>query len=155
MQQGLAIKEIGYTAQVPIAEYLLPELDGRDGGDFSGVVISDELYSAIDPVQTDLYTGFYVEDFPQTVGIADDLAHKGKQSYESDSPYAIVISGTLFEFQKTLYNTMLFASLLVGTVFLSRQAAFFTSGYIPILIMIAINIPLCPRWGLRIKNSIE
>lgn len=124
LQQGLAIKEIGYTAQVPIAEYLLPELDGRDGGDFSGVVISDELYSAIDPVQTDLYTGFYVEDFPQTVGIADDLAHKGKQSYESDSPYAIVISGTLFELQKTLYNTMLFASLLVGTVFFIAAGSF-------------------------------
>lgn len=124
LQQGLAIKEIGYTEQVPIAEYLLPELDGRDGGDFSGVVISDELYSAIDPVQTDLYTGFYVEDFPQTVGIAADLAHKGKQSYESDSPYAIVISGTLFELQKTLYNTMLFASLLVGTVFFIAAGSF-------------------------------
>ncbi|WP_340004299.1 FtsX-like permease family protein [Paenibacillus sp. FSL K6-0276] len=124
LKQGLSIREIGYTQHVPIAEYLLPELDGRDGGDFSGVVISDELYKAIDPVQTDLYTGFYMDDFPQTVGIAADLAHKGKRSYESNSPYAIVVSGTLFEIQRTLYNTMLFASLLVGTVFFIAAGSF-------------------------------
>lgn len=124
LKQGLTIREIGYTQHVPIAEYLLPELDGRDGGDFSGVVISDELYHTIDPVQTDMYTGFYVEDFPQTVGIAADLAHKGKRAYESNSPYAIVVSGTLFEIQRTLYNTMLFASLLVGTVFFIAAGSF-------------------------------
>ncbi len=124
LKQGITIREIGYTQHVPIAEYLLPELDGRDGGDFSGVVISDELYHIIEPVQSDLYTGFYLEDFPQTVGIAADLAEKGKRSYESDSPYAIVVSGTLFEIQRTLYNTMLFASLLVGTVFFIAAGSF-------------------------------
>lgn len=124
LKQGITIREKGYTQHVPIAEYLLPELDGRDGGDFSGVVISDELYTAIDPMQTDLYTGFYVNDFPKTVGIAADIAHKGKRSYESDSPYAIVVSGTLFEIQKTLYSTMLFASLLVGTVFFIAAGSF-------------------------------
>jgi putative ABC transport system permease protein len=124
LKQGLSIRETGYTQHVPIAEYLLPELDGRDGGDFSGVVISDALYKAIAPVQTDLYTGFYMDDFPQTVGIAADLAHKGKRAYERNSPYAIVVSGTLFEIQKTLYNTMLFASLLVGTVFFIAAGSF-------------------------------
>lgn len=87
-------------------------------------MISDELYKAIHPVQTDLYTGFYMDDFPRTVGIAADLAHKGKRSYESNSPYAIVVSGTLFEIQRTLYNTMLFASLLVGTVFFIAAGSF-------------------------------
>lgn len=73
-----------------------------------------------------------MDDFPRTVGIAADLAHKGKRSYENNSPYAIVVSGTLFEIQRTLYNTMLFASLLVGTVFSLQQAASFTSGCIQI-----------------------
>lgn len=31
LKQGLSIREMGYTQNVPIAEYLLPELDGRDG----------------------------------------------------------------------------------------------------------------------------
>lgn len=117
LTQGLSIREIGYTEQVPIAEYLLPELDGRDGGDFSGVVVSDDLYNAIHPVKTDRYTGFYAEDFSRTVGIAADLAVKGKKKYEGDATYALVVSGTVFEIKQTLYSSMLFASLLVGTVF--------------------------------------
>ncbi|ASA23198.1 ABC transporter permease [Paenibacillus donghaensis] len=124
LQQGLSIREGGYTRHVPIAEYLLPELDGRDGGDFSGLVVSDELYRQIEPVQTDSYSGFYLEDFPQTVGIAAELAKRGKLAYESDAPYAIVVSGTLFEIQRTLYSTMLFASLLVGTVFFIAAGSF-------------------------------
>lgn len=124
LKQGLDIRETGYTEQVPIAEYLLPELDGRDGGDFSGVVVSDSLFAIIDPVQSDLYTGFYVEDFTRTVGIASGLADQGKVSYERESPYAVVVSGTLFEIQRTLYSTMLFASLLVGTVFFMAAGSF-------------------------------
>lgn len=132
---------------MPIAEYLLPELDGRDGGDFSGVVVSDSLFATINPVQRDLYTGFYVDPFQQTVGIASRLADKGKVSYESKSPYAVVVSGTLFEIQRTLYSTMLFASLLVGTVFLSPQAASCTSGCTWILTMTGCSIPPCPEWA--------
>lgn len=124
LKQGVDIQEIGYTEHVPIAEYLLPELDGRDGGDFSGVVVSDSLFATINPVQRDLYTGFYVDPFQQTVGIASGLADKGKVSYESKSPYAVVVSGTLFEIQRTLYSTMLFASLLVGTVFFIAAGSF-------------------------------
>ncbi|MBT2290617.1 ABC transporter permease [Paenibacillus albidus] len=124
LSQGLSIQETGYTRHVPIAEYLLPELDGRDGGDFSGVVVSDELFRSIDPVQTDHYTGFYIKDFPQTVGIAAGLAENGKRAYESKADYAVVVSGTLFEIQRTLYSTMLFASLLVGTVFFIAAGSF-------------------------------
>lgn len=124
LEQGMEIVEAGYTGHVPIAEYLLPELDGRDGGDFSGIVISDSLFQAITPVHTDRYTGFYVDDFPQTSGIARSLSDKGKVAYESDAPYAVVVSGTLFEIQKILYSTMLFASLLVGTVFFIAAGSF-------------------------------
>lgn len=124
LEQGTEIVETGYTEHVPIAEYLLPELDGRDGGDFSGVVVSDSLFHSIVPAQIDYYSGFYVDDFPQTSGIARTLADKGKVAYESDSPYAVVVSGTLFEIQKTLYSTMLFASLLVGTVFFIAAGSF-------------------------------
>ncbi|CQR57153.1 ABC transporter permease [Paenibacillus riograndensis] len=124
LKQGTRIQEIGYTQHVPIAEYLLPELDGRGGGDFSGLVVSDSLYSGIVPVHQDWYTGFYMEDFPRTAGIAPELAATGKVPYEAKSSYAVVISGTLFEIQRTLYSTMLFASLLVGTVFFIAAGSF-------------------------------
>lgn len=124
LTQGEEIRETGYTAQVPIAEYLLPELDGRDGGDFSGLVVSDDLYGSVIPVQSDRYTGFYVDDLPQTVGIATALTDNGKVSYEKEASYAIVVAGTLFETQRTLYSTMLFASLLVGTVFFIAAGSF-------------------------------
>lgn len=122
--QGTDIREIGYTQQVPVAEYLLPELDGRGGGDFSGLVISDNLYNSIAPVQQDMYYGFYMEDFQQTVGIASELTDNGKVSYEQKASYAVVVSGTLFEIQRTLYSTMLFASLLVGTIFFIAAGSF-------------------------------
>lgn len=64
LEQGTDIREVGYTQHVPVAEYLLPELDGRGGGDFSGLVVSDSLYNTIVPVQQDMYYGFYMEDFP-------------------------------------------------------------------------------------------
>ncbi|MGN7761545.1 ABC transporter permease [Paenibacillus sp. 22594] len=124
LKQGIQIEETGYTQHVPVAEYLLPELDGRGGGDFSGLVISDSLYSRVIPVQQDWYTGFYVDDFARTVGVASELAAKGKVPYEEKSAYAVVISGTLFEIQRTLYSTMLFASLLVGTVFFIAAGSF-------------------------------
>lgn len=124
LEQGTDIREIGYTQHVPVAEYLLPELDGRGGGDFSGVVISDRLYDTIVPVQQDMYHGFYMEDFPQTAGIAASLSDGGKVAYESKADYAVVVSGTLFEIQQTLYSTMLFASLLVGTVFFIAAGSF-------------------------------
>ncbi|MFE4711147.1 FtsX-like permease family protein [Paenibacillus sp. NPDC056722] len=124
LRQGNSIRETGYTEELPIANHLLPALDGVDGGDFSGIVVNDELYAAIRPVQTDRYTGFYVADLLQTVGIAADLSVKGKRAYTADYPYAIAVSGTLFEIHKTLYSTMLFASLLVGTVFFIAAGSF-------------------------------
>ncbi|WP_342421787.1 ABC transporter permease [Paenibacillus sp. FSL E2-0178] len=124
LEQGTDIREIGYTQHVPVAEYLLPELDGRGGGDFSGLVVSDSLYNSIAPVQQDIYYGFYMEDFPRTVGIASRLADGGKVAYEHKANYAVVVSGTLFEIQRTLYSTMLFASLLVGTVFFIAAGSF-------------------------------
>ncbi|WP_151734289.1 ABC transporter permease [Paenibacillus tengchongensis] len=124
LKQGTVIEETGYTGHVPIAEYLLPELDGRDGGDFSGIVVSDSLFAAVTPVQRDWYTGFYMKNFERTVGIAAGLAEKGKVAHENDKPYAVVVSGTLFEIQRTLYSTMLFASLLVGTVFFIAAGSF-------------------------------
>lgn len=124
LEQGTDIREIGYTQHVPVAEYLLPELDGRGGGDFSGLVVGDSLYNTIVPVQQDIYYGFYMEDFRQTVGIAASLADSGKVAYEHTETYAVVVSGTLFEIQRTLYSTMLFASLLVGTVFFIAAGSF-------------------------------
>ncbi|SET59626.1 ABC transporter permease [Paenibacillus sp. NFR01] len=124
LEQGISVRESDYTPQVPIAEYLLPELDGRIGGDFSGLVVSDELYAAVRPQQTDRYTGFYTPDLHGTVGIAAGLARSGKSAYEETAPYALVVSGTLFEIQRTQYSAMLLASLLAGTVFFIAAGSF-------------------------------
>lgn len=127
LADGSSIAETGYTAHVPVAEYLLPELDGESGGDFSGVVVSDGLYASLRAEGSDGYTGYYTapgSDFLQTVGIAAELAETGKRSYEQPGSYALVVSGTLFESQRLLLSAMLFASLLVGTVFFIAAGSF-------------------------------
>lgn len=117
------ITEIGYTRYVAIPEYLLPELD--EDSLFGGLVVSDLRFSQISsPLRTDHYTGFYVEDFRETEGIASHISTRGAIRYEMDKPYAITVSGTLFALRSSLYSMMLFAALLVGTVFFIAAGSF-------------------------------
>ena len=117
------VKEIGYTDHVAIPEFLLPELD--DQSLFGGLVLSDTLFGQIEtPLKTERYTGLYVEDFRKTEGIASNLAERGAVRYEMNEPYAIMISGTLFSLRNSLYSMMLFAALLVGTVFFIAAGSF-------------------------------
>ena len=117
------LTEIGYTDHVVIPEYLLPELD--EHALFGGLVISDERFAEISrPVRVERYTGFYVEDFQQTEGIASGLAPNGFVRYEADEPYAAAVSGTLFALRSSQYSMMLFAALLVGTVFFIAAGSF-------------------------------
>lgn len=118
----LQVREIGITKYVPIPNHLLREID--EG--FSGVVVSDQLFDQLDsPVRTDQYTGYYVNDFNQTIGMAKNLAGEGgRTKYEADQSYAITVSGTLISRQKGLYNSMLFVGLLVGTVFFIAAGSF-------------------------------
>ncbi|WP_054958646.1 FtsX-like permease family protein [Paenibacillus dakarensis] len=123
--QGLEaeISEIGYTRYVAIPEYLLPELD--EDSLFGGLVVSDARFNQIaSPERTDHYTGFYVEDFQETEGIASHISTRGAVRYEMDKPYALTVSGTLFALRSSLYSMMLFAALLVGTVFFFAAGSF-------------------------------
>lgn len=125
LQSGsLTLRETGYTGQVAIPEYVLPEMDGRDGGDFTGLVVSDAFFQAVKAERTERYTAFYVHDFRLTSGLAESLAKDGKQPYESKAGYSLAVSGTLFDVQHTRYSTMLFAALLVGTVFFMAAGSF-------------------------------
>lgn len=117
------VTEIGYTRYVAIPEYLLPELD--EDSLFGGLVVSDSRFKQISaPLRTDHYTGFYVEDFRQTEEIASHITTRGVVRYDMDEPYALTVSGTLFSLRSSLYSMMLFAALLVGTVFFIAAGSF-------------------------------
>ncbi|WP_106768996.1 FtsX-like permease family protein [Paenibacillus faecalis] len=115
--------EIGYTRHVAIPEYLLPELD--ENSLLGGLVISDSQFQQFtSPEKTDRYTGFYVEDFRQTEDIASHMTNNGAVRYEMDKSYALTVSGTLFAVRSSQYSMMLFAALLVGTVFFIAAGSF-------------------------------
>lgn len=117
------VTEIGYTRHVAVPEYLLPEL--YEVSLLGGLVVSDSRFAQISsPARTDRYTGFYVQDFLQTEGIASHLTNKGVVRYEMDETYALTVSGTMFALMSSQYSMMLFAALLVGTVFFIAAGSF-------------------------------
>jgi putative ABC transport system permease protein len=117
----LTLREIGYTQHVPIPDYLINDIE--EG--FSGLVVSDTFFQQIgSSAPVDTYTGFYVDDFEQTFGIAEQLAEGGVMRYGTNNHYAITVSGTLAVMQKSLYSTMLLAALLVGMVFFIAAGSF-------------------------------
>ncbi|MCT1402208.1 ABC transporter permease [Paenibacillus sp. p3-SID867] len=119
----ILLHETGYSDHVGVPEYLLPEMDNDSR--FGGLVVSDETFAAItNPVRLERYTGFYVDDFTKTEGIVPHLAPRGAVRYEMGQPYALAVSGTLFALRDSLYNMLLFAALLVGTVFFIAAGSF-------------------------------
>ncbi|SEM31012.1 putative ABC transport system permease protein [Paenibacillus sp. cl141a] len=120
---GIRLREIGYSDHVGVPEYLLPEMD--DDSRFGGLVVSDDIFAAVTvPVRQERYTGFYVDDFTETEGIVPHLAPGGAVRYEMDRSFALAVSGTLFALRDSLYNMLLFAALLVGTVFFIAAGSF-------------------------------
>ncbi|MBD0382413.1 FtsX-like permease family protein [Paenibacillus sedimenti] len=119
-ENGLVIQEIGFTQHVGMPDYLLADMDGS----FGGFVVSDQVFNQVAAARTDHFTGFYVENFGLTEGMASRLTRDGVTRYDTDQPYAITVSGTLYTVQKSLFGTMLFAALLVGTVFFIAAGSF-------------------------------
>ncbi|MBD2846718.1 ABC transporter permease [Paenibacillus sp. IB182496] len=120
-----ALRERGYTDHVALPDYLAANIEQRDNqGEFTGLVVRNEVYDALPAAETERYTGFYVEDFRQTAGLAKTLAPDGVVRYELDRPYAMTVSGTLYELQRGLYRTMLLAALLAGAVFFIAAGSF-------------------------------
>ena len=52
------------------------------------------------------------------------MAPGGAVRYEMDRTFALAVSGTLFALRDSLYNMLLFAALLVGTVFFIAAGSF-------------------------------
>lgn len=122
---GMSVREVGVTEYVAIPDYLMMELGDEWEGNFSGLVISDSLRRELPAdSDTDRFTGFYVEHYEKTAGIAAHLTTNGKTSYDTDSPYALTVSGTLYEVQRATYSVLLFSALLVGVVFFIAAGSF-------------------------------
>lgn len=121
----LGLVEKGITSHVPIPEYLTLELGGSMEGKFSGLIVSDEWLEQIPAaVQEDRYFAFYLAAPEQGEGIGSTLSQNGKVTYEGKESYAMTVSGTLFAVQTSIYSTMLFIALLVGTVFFIAAGSF-------------------------------
>ncbi|GAB6928680.1 ABC transporter permease [Paenibacillus sp. JCM 10914] len=118
-----ALHEIGYSLHAGVPEYLLPEVN--DHIRFGRMIVSDEMFNSItDPLRQERYTGFYVDDFTTTEGIASHLTTNGTIRYDIDRSYALTVSGSIFTFRASLYSMLLFAALLVGTVFFIAAGSF-------------------------------
>lgn len=89
-----------------------------------GLVISDDLFQKLSAVNTDLFTGFFTAEFEKTTGIADNLANTGAKFASNKNPYAMTVSGTLYQHQMSMYRMMLFVALLIGAVFFIAAGSF-------------------------------
>ncbi|WP_410768437.1 ABC transporter permease [Fontibacillus sp. BL9] len=126
-EDGLLLHEIGITERVSIADHLTPELGNQREGVFSGLVVNDAVKERLrldDSSRVERYTAYYTESMESTVGIASHLTENGKMDYERGKPYAMTVSGTLFEVQRTTFGALLFFALLVGTVFFIAAGSF-------------------------------
>ncbi|SMF42416.1 ABC transporter permease [Paenibacillus barengoltzii] len=128
----LTVHEIGISQHVALPENLTPTTGDDREGSFSGLVVSDPLLERLKAASAeegeglgmDRFTGFYVDALETTRGLAAELTDNGRVSYESDQPYAMTVSGTLAEVQRTTYRALLFFALLVGTVFFIAAGSF-------------------------------
>ena len=118
------LREIGYTSEVVIPDHLVSNASIPGNGEFSGLVVSDVMMDLLhDESRIEYYTGYYVRDLMQTSGIAADLAPEGV-IHNEEMPYALAVSGTLFDVRSSLYSTMLFIALLIGIVFFVAAGSF-------------------------------
>lgn len=113
-QQNLAWKDLTYTKNAVFPFQFFHE----------GLVVSDELYPKIKPVKWETFTGYYTKRFEKTEGIADRLVNNGFAIPDEKGPYSMIVSGTIYANQMSMYKTMLFVALLIGTVFFVAAGSF-------------------------------
>lgn len=89
-----------------------------------GIVVSDELFEQLVPIETGLFTGFYTSDLKKTAGIAESFTENGRVLPSNDTSYVMTVSGTLYEGQMSMYKMMLFVALLIGAVFFIAAGSF-------------------------------
>lgn len=90
----------------------------------SGLIVSDELYQKLKPVNTNAFTGFFTKDFEKTAGIAKKLAPEGSSYYSENHHYEMQVSGTMYQNQMSMFKMMLFVALLSGAVFFIAAGSF-------------------------------
>lgn len=89
-----------------------------------GLVVSDELYKQLKPVNTGIFTGFYTKNLEKTAGMAENLVDEGIVKSKPDQKYSMIVSGTLYKVQMNMFRMMLFVALLVGAVFFIAAGSF-------------------------------
>ena len=89
-----------------------------------GIVVSDELFDRLTPVNTEIFTGFYTKELKKTTGMAENLVRNGTAMSLEHVPYSMTVSGTLYEIQMGMYKMMLFVALLIGAVFFIAAGSF-------------------------------
>lgn len=89
-----------------------------------GVVVSDELFGKLTPINTEIFTGFYTKELQQTAGMAENLVTDGIAYSSEQNPYSMTVSGTIYEKQMSMYKMMLFVALLIGAVFFIAAGSF-------------------------------
>ncbi|MGE6256432.1 ABC transporter permease [Heyndrickxia sporothermodurans] len=89
-----------------------------------GLIVSDELYNKLKPTKINMFTGFYVDKMEQTAGVAKNLVDEGMKFGSEGSPYAMTVSGTIYENQMSMFKMMLFVALLIGAVFFIAAGSF-------------------------------
>ncbi|MFP5115859.1 FtsX-like permease family protein [Bacillaceae bacterium C204] len=89
-----------------------------------GVVVSDQMFDRLTPVNTEIFTGFYTKELKKTAGMAESLVKNGSTMSLEHIPYSMTVSGTLLELQIGMYKMMLFVALLIGAVFFIAAGSF-------------------------------
>ncbi len=89
-----------------------------------GLIVSDELFEKLSAVKTGLLTGFYTNDLKATAGIGANLTENGRAFLSKENPFAMTVSGTIYDIQISMYKMMLFVAFLIGAVFFIAAGSF-------------------------------
>ncbi|MFT4416135.1 ABC transporter permease [Fredinandcohnia humi] len=89
-----------------------------------GVIVSDELYKQLEPITTELYTGFYTAEVENTNGMVENLVEEGLAIPSEERPWGLIVRGTINEKLLSMYRMMFFVALLVGAVFFLAAGSF-------------------------------
>ncbi|MBM7586133.1 putative ABC transport system permease protein [Bacillus pakistanensis] len=115
-QEDIHLQRVDLTKNVVIPT----ELVANDG-----LVVSDDTFEMLKGNKDiELFTGFFIDDFEKTKQMFEGLVNEGKLIHDEDKPYAMSVSGTLLEYQMSLFSMMLFIALLAGAVFFIAAGSF-------------------------------
>lgn len=115
-QSRVEVTRNDYTKHVAIPRELVED---------EGIVVNDELFEklAINE-KKEQFTGFFMNDYKKTAGMFEKLVNEGRVVYTDHQAFAMTVSGTLLNYQMSLFSMMLFIALLIGAVFFIAAGSF-------------------------------